>query len=98
MSASISSLPSYVMHQISRLVLRTHINALHHAAAQECLNATKEELSAERERTRRCAADGEMWVALYTVLVFCLAYVAWCWIHSVEFEFIEKCRRDWFGL
>jgi len=98
-ASSARSLPAYALHQISRLVLRSRINALHHDAAQVRLAAAHEELGVLREITRHSAIRSKTWEALFFMLaLFCLAYTVWCFINSAEFEFINSCRRACYGL
>jgi hypothetical protein len=95
----VPSLPAYAVHQISRLVLRARINALHYDAAQVHLAATRQELGAVLEIARHSAAGGETWEALFFMLaLFCLVYAVWCFYNSVEFESINSCRRACYGL
>jgi len=98
-ASAIVSIPAYVTYKIAHLKQRSRINALQYDAAQERLVACNRELGHERERARRSAAKGEAWEAAYVWLVLlCLAYALWCFYHSVEFEFIEACRRAAYGL
>ena len=96
---SVRSLPSDVAHRISRLVLRTRINALKHEASEMQLKATRGALETVLARVQHEAlrVDGWMGTAV-ALLLMCLAYAAWCRRNSAEFAFIEECRRKWFGL
>ena len=96
---SIRSLPSEVAHKISRLVLRTRINALNHQASERELEATRGALSTALARGRHEASRVTNWRATaMALLLLCLTYAVWCQYNSAEFEFIEECRRKWFGL
>lgn len=78
---------------------RSRINVLQHIAAQKRLAAMEVDLVPEREKARRNAARSEAWEAAFVgLVVLCLAYVVWCWVNSVEFEFIDACRRAAYGL
>lgn len=83
--ASIYSVAPSVRYQISRLVLRVHINGEQHAAADR----------AHRHEAARSRAWRD---ALIALLVLCLAYAFWCYYNSTDFEFIAASRRDWYGL
>lgn len=97
--ASVWSMPSNVAHQIRRLMLRNRIDQANTQASSTQLVATQGHLSAARERTRHEAARSRAWRnTLTAVLVLCLAYVVWCYRNSAEFEFIDECRRKWYGL
>ena len=96
---SIRSLPSEVAHKISRLVLRTRINALNHQASERELEATRGALSTALARGRHEASRVTNWRATaMALLLLRLTYAVWCQYNSAEFEFIEECRRKWFGL
>lgn len=97
--ASVQSTPSNLAHQIRRLMLRNRIDQANTQASETQLVATQGRLSVARERTRQEAARSRAWRnALTAVLVLCLAYVVWCYRNSAEFEFIDECRRKWYGL
>jgi hypothetical protein len=96
---SVCSLSSAVAHQISRLILRTDINALQYQASSTQLVAARGDLSVAHGRVRREMVRGDGWRnALVGLMVLCLAYVIWCWWNSAEFAFIEESRRRWWGL
>jgi hypothetical protein len=96
---SVYSLPSEIAHQISRLILRTQINAANHAASEEQLEATRGALEMALVRLQQEASRVDTWMGTtVALLLLCLAYAAWCQYNSAEFEFIEECRREWFGL
>lgn len=98
-ASTVVSLPAYVNYQISHLVQRSRINALQHSAAQKRLATMHEDRASEDDRARRGAArDQARKAALVGLVMLCLAYAAWCWINSVEFEFIDACRRAAYGL
>jgi hypothetical protein len=99
----IVALPAYVTFKIAQLKQRSRIDALQHIAAQDSLVALQRRLEPELERARRSAASGEArgeaWEAAFVWLaLLCLAYALWCFYNSVEFEFIEACRRAAYGL
>jgi len=96
---SVRSLPSEVAHRISRLVLRTQINAAKHEASEEQLAVTQGALAAALARVQHEASRVDAWMGTaIALLLLGLAYAAWCRYNSAEFEFIEECRRKWFGL
>lgn len=96
---SVHSLPSEVAHQISRLVLRTRINALKHNASEVQLEATRAALETALARVQQEASRVDAWMATaFALLLLCLAYAAWCQWDSAEFALIEERRREWFGL
>jgi hypothetical protein len=97
--ASIRSLPSAAAAQISRLILRSDINAAHHQGATRQLLATQGDLTVARGQIRQEVVRGDGWRnTVVALLVLCLAYVIWCWWNSAEFEFLENARREWWGL
>jgi hypothetical protein len=88
-----------VAHQISRLILRTEINAAQYQASTRQLVVAQGDLTVAHGQVRQEIVRGDGWRdALVAVLVLGLAYVIWCWWHSVEFEFLEESRRKWYGL
>ena len=96
---SVRSLPSEVAHQISRLALRTRINALKHDASEVQLKATRRALETALARVQLEAARVGAWMSTaIALLLLCLVHAAWCQWNSAEFAFIEECRRKWFGL
>ena len=96
---SVRSLPSEVAHKISRLVLRTRINALNHQASEKELKATRGALTTALASGQHDASRVANWRATsMMLLLLCLAYAAWCQYNSAEFEFIDEFRRKWFGL
>lgn len=96
---SVRSLPSEVAHRISRLVLRTKINAANHQASEVQLQEARGALEVALARVRYEASRVNTWMATAIVLLLlCLVYAAWCQYNSAEFAFIEECRRKWFGL
>jgi hypothetical protein len=96
---SVRSLSSAVAAQISRLILRTDINAAHHRASTIQLAAAQGELTVARGQVRQEVVRGDGWRnTVVALLVLCLAYVIWCWWNSAEFEFLENARREWWGL
>ncbi|KAM0708192.1 hypothetical protein Q7P35_004842 [Cladosporium inversicolor] len=96
---SLRSIPSSVAHRISRLVLRTKINAAKHQASEVQLQATRGALELALARVRREAARVNGWIGIaVALLLLCLAYAGWCQYNSAEFAFIEESRREWFGL
>jgi hypothetical protein len=96
---SVYSLPSEVAHRISRLILRTRINAANHAASEMQLQAFRGALEMALARVQYEASRVDTWMATaVALLLLCLAYAAWCRYKSAEFEFIEGCRREWFEL
>ena len=102
-ASTVVSIPAYVTFKIAQLKQRSRINALQHIAAQDSLVALHRRLEPELERARRSAASGEArgeaWEAAFVWLaLLCLAYALWCFYNSVEFEFIEACRRAAYGL
>jgi len=96
---SVRSLPSAVAHQISRLVLRTRINALKHDASESQLEATRGALETALARVQHEASRVDAWMGIaVALLLLCLAYAGWCQWNATEFAFIEERRREWFGL
>jgi hypothetical protein len=96
---SVRSLPSEISHRISRLVLRTNINAAKHEDSEEKLAATRKALSLALTDVQHEASRVDSWKAtVVALLLLCLAYASWCRYNSAEFAFIEECRRKWFGL
>lgn len=96
---SVRSLPSAVAHRISRLVLRTKINALKHGASELQLEATRGALETALARIQREVSRVDAWKGTaMALLLLCLAYAAWCQWNSAEFAFIGECRRKWFEL
>ncbi|GAB7331627.1 hypothetical protein MBLNU13_g02994t1 [Cladosporium sp. NU13] len=96
---SVRSLPSEVAHRISRLVLRTRINALNQDASEVQLEATRGALEAALARIKHQASRVDAWMrTAIALLLLCLAYAAWRQWNSAEFALIEECRRKWFGL
>lgn len=94
-----SAIPSEVRHRISRLVLRTQINALQHTAAQTKLNFAEERLEGAHALVRLEASAQKTWRhAAQLLLALCLAYAMWCAYNSAEMAYIEERRRLWFGL
>ena len=92
-------LPSEVAHRISRLVLRTRINALKHDASELQLEATRGALETALARIQHEASRVEAWKGTaMALLLLCLAYAGWCKWNSAEFAFIGECRRKWFEL
>jgi hypothetical protein len=88
-----------VAHRISRLVLRTKINAANHQASEVQLQEARGALEVALARVRYEASRVNTWMATAIVLLLlCLVYAAWCQYNSAEFAFIEECRRKWFGL
>lgn len=95
---SVHSLPSEVAHQISRLVLRTRINALKHNASEVQLEAMRAAVEAALARVQHGTSRVNVWMATaFALLLLCLAYAAWCQWNSAGFAFIEERRREWFG-
>lgn len=98
-SAAPSIHPSETNHRISRLVLRSQINALHASAAQAHLNVAEQRLSEAHTIANREASACKTWRHITQLLVLlCLAYMAWCVYNSCEFAYIEERKRGWYGL
>ena len=95
---SVHFLPSEVAHQISRLVLRTRINALKHNASEVQLEAMRAALEAALAKPQHETSRVDAWMGIaVALLLLCLAYAAWCQWNSAEFAYIEESRRKWFG-
>jgi hypothetical protein len=63
------------------------------------LAATCGALETALARLQHEASRVDAWMGTTVVLLLlCLSYAAWCQYNSAEFEFIEECRREWFGL
>lgn len=70
-----------------------------HEAFEEQLEATRGALEMALARVQHETSRVDAWITTAIALLLpCLAYAAWCQYNSAEFEFIEECRRKWFGL